>query len=102
MPYTFEKGVFPGELLEQIPRAIDRAVVDDDDLVPLRVRLERDTGLSQELWKIFSFVFRGDENADFGARGGWLIIRSPESLGGFGLSRRRHTRLRMRAESTPS
>ena len=52
--------------LQDAPRVVDRAVVDDDDFVPLWRGREGSARLLHEQREILRFVLGGNENADFG------------------------------------
>src|ERR1051325_1389646 len=95
-----EEGVLRLELLEHLPRVVDRAVVDDDDLVPEGRRRERLGRLLHEERQVLGFVLGWYEHRDIDCRCG---ERGAACGVGHVLARGRvHTRLRMRAESTPN
>src|SRR5215217_7095857 len=87
------------ELLQHAPRVVDGAVVDHDDFVAdlrrLRERLRRELHEQRE---ILGLVLRGDEDRDIDP----AIERVGELRDGPRAGVRHHTRLRMRAERTPS
>src|SRR4051812_11204460 len=97
MPHGAQKRVLRPELLEHGPRAVGRAVVDDDHLVPSRRGGERFRRLFHEQRQVLRFVHRGNEDGNGGLRmadGGWRSGAEGHEIV--------HTRLRMRAERTPS
>src|SRR5215216_2298887 len=103
MSYWPQKRIFGGEALQYAPGFVDRAVVDDYHLVAVRCGSKRHPGLLHEDRKILRFVFCGNENAYIGpALHRLKRVTAFKALPRVGLRNRGHTRLRIRAESTPS
>src|SRR3954469_15347499 len=101
--HWLEERILGGEALQHVPGVVDRAIVDDDDLVAMGSAGEHRLCLLHEQWKILGLVLGGNENADVGPAGrGLKRTAALEALRRVSLRSRRHTRLRIRAERTPS
>ena len=98
-----ERGATRGELLQYVPGIVDRTVIDDNDFVPLRDRRECRAGLFHKERKVLRLVFCWYEDAYVGpARYRLKRWAAVEALRRVSLWGRGHTRLRIRAERTPS
>src|SRR4029079_4003811 len=101
--HRLEKRILGSEALQHCPCVIHRAVVDDDHFIAARGRGERISRLLHEQRKVLGFVLGRDEDTDFGpAHRGLKRTPALKALRRVSLTSRSHTRLRIRAESTPS